>query len=81
MMTILCCAAGVQTVERLLQYSEGDLVRRTGLLLREVRMLVQLASEAVLDGHTASTALHVYRSRKALPHQGELDHDTALATL
>ena len=59
----------------MLHYSEGDLVRRTGLLLGEVRALVQLASEALLPGPPLCPALDLYVREKALPHWGETgDH-------
>ena len=62
--------AGLQMVENVLHYSEGDLVRRTGLLLGEVRALVQLASEAVLPSPALCPALDLYVREKELPRWG-----------
>ena len=54
----------------MLHYSEGDLVRRTGLLLGEVRALIQLGSEALLPGPALCPALDLYVREKELPHWG-----------
>lgn len=64
--------AGLTTLEAVLEYSQGDLIRRTGLNASQVYGLVEIASETLLGNTLFSTALDIYQKEFPLNNWGRL---------
>ena len=62
--------AGLDKLSSVLRYSEGDLVRRTGLASGDVHRVVQVVSAAALSSCHHCTALKLYQDESALPNWG-----------
>ena len=67
---IFVCTAGLHKLSSVLRYSEGDLVRRTGLASGDVHRVVQVVSAAALSSCHSYTALQLYQNEAALPNWG-----------
>ena len=67
---IFVCTAGLHKLSSVLRYSEGDLVRRTGLASGDVHRVVQVVSAAALSSCHHYTALQLYQNEATLPNLG-----------
>ena len=64
--------AKLLTIESILEYSQGDLARRTGLNPTLIQNLVEVASETILSQTTPISALSLYQESLSTPNQGRL---------
>lgn len=64
--------AKLLTVESILEYSQGDLERRTGLKSTQIQSLLEVASETILSQTTPLSALSLHQESLSTPNQGRL---------
>ncbi len=64
--------AKLHTLESILEYSQSDLVRRTGLKNCQVQGLLQIASESLLGNALLTSALDMYNKETKLNSWGRL---------
>lgn len=62
---------GIHYVSSVLEYSSGELARRTGLAEAEVSLLMLDASRAVVQSTHPITALHLYQEEAKKHNWGE----------
>ena len=64
--------AKLHTFESILEYSHGDLMRRTGLKASQVQGLIEIVSEAVVADNSLVSALHLYQRDSIVLNWGRL---------
>ena len=64
--------ANIYTLESILEYSQSDLVRRTGLNPSQVKRLIEITSEAFLNDTSLTSCLKRYEESSKVPNWGRL---------